>query len=186
MCTNPFPLERPETVAIVWPVGNVLPIEVHVEDYVSQFATDRSLFVRVQDGIGWHITEEQWSLLLTEMVPDSMVFVMRDGDPVAVACALSRADGWVELAWVAVVPEFRSMGLGKMVCSVLVQHLLTSGHHRVYGSTQDERLAALSIYLGIGFHPVYREDKVKRWVEICSNLGRSFSPELWGWPLDMT
>ena len=70
-----------------------------------------------------------------------------------------------------------------MVCSALIRQQLASGEQRIFGSTQDERLAALRIYLEIGFHPVHREDKVERWRAICDHLGWPFTPRLWGWPL---
>jgi mycothiol synthase len=114
-----------------------------------------------------------------------MVFVESDDVPVAVACALEREEGWRELAWVAVASVHRGKGLGSMVCSALIRHLLASDEQRIFGSTQDERLAALRIYLEMGFYPVHREDKVERWHAICNNLSWPFRPQLWGWPLEI-
>ncbi|MFT4729569.1 MAG: GNAT superfamily N-acetyltransferase [Granulosicoccus sp.] len=69
---------------------------------------------------------------------------------------LSRDHSWVELAWVAVAPAYRGRGIGKMVCGAVVTQLLTLGNSKIFGSTQDERLSAIKIYLDIGFHPFYR------------------------------
>jgi predicted GNAT family acetyltransferase len=146
------------------------PAPKNVGTYAATFTTDRAWFERVQAAIDSHVTEQQWDQLATELVPGSMVFVERDKEPVAVACALKREDEWRELTWVAVALEHRGKRLGKIVCSARIRELLDSGEQRILGSTRDERLTALRIYLEIGFHPVQREDKVERWHAICNNL----------------
>jgi len=185
MCSRRLPIrERAETVALLWPPDGTLPASTTVKAYVPHFQLNRVWFDRVQAASGWQITDEQWNQLLTELLPDSMVFGTKGEEPVAVACALSREDGWRELAWVAVASHHRGNRVGKMVCSTLIQHLLTSGDQLIFCSTQDERLAAIRIYLEIGFHPVHREEKIDRWREICDNLGWPFTPRSWGWPRD--
>ena len=187
MSQRPLPLrERPETVAVVWPPDGTPPASMKVAPYGTRFTTNRAWFDRVQAASGWNVTDQQWSQLSTELVPESMVFVERGGEPVAVACALEREDDWRELAWVAVASEHRGRRLGTMVCAALIRRLLAAGHDRVFGSTQGERLAALRIYLEIGFHPVHREGKVDRWRAICDELGRPFTPRTWQWPLDVS
>lgn len=176
--------ERAETVAFIWPLNADIPQEVTVENYVAEIIEDRAAFEKVQQAIGWHVTEDQWQLLSSEIVENSMVLVTHRGDAVAVACGLRRGYNWVELAWVAVVPGHRGRGVGKVVCCAVVRQLLYSEHTKIFGSTQDERLAAIKTYLDVGFYPLYRVDKTKRWRTICSKLGRSFSPSLWGWPAE--
>ncbi len=176
--------ERPETVAFVWPIGRITPDYEDTHPYSVDVSNNRILFEVVQSSIGWHVTETQWNLLLSELVPDSMVFVRYEDVPIAVACALFRDDDWVELAWVAVAPNHRGRGIGKIVCSAVIRQLNLLGSYRVFGSTQDSRLAALKIYLNIGFHPVHRVEKVERWRSICQRLDRPFTPAIWGWPLE--
>ena len=182
MCSSQIPiLERDETVALVWPRNGSPPVKNAVDSYLPHFKTNRLWFDHVQAASGWHVTEQQWDQVLKELVPNSMVFAAQGQEPVAVACALDRDDAWSELAWVAVASEHRGKRLGRFVCSELIRHLLETGKPRIFCSTQDERLAAIRIYLEIGFHPVFRENKGDRWRAICSNLGWPFSPRTWGW-----
>lgn len=166
----------------MWPIANPVPEYGVVQPYFIDVSTDRHAFEVVQAEIDWHVTNDQWNLLQNELVPDSMVFVRHGNESAGVACALVRADDWVELAWVAVSPKHRGQGIGKLVCSAVVSQLHALGLHNIFGSTQDGRLAALKIYLDIGFHPVYRPQKVERWRTICQKLDRPFTPAVWGWP----
>lgn len=186
MHTEDLPVrERTETVPLIWPQDDQSP---HIEQnkrYSVNVIEAKADFIKVQESIGWHVTDDQWQSLAQELVKGSMVFVSKHGEPIAVACGLSRDNNWVELAWVAVTPAHRGLGIGKMVCAVAVDQLLKLGDSKIYGSTQDERLDALKIYLELGFHPFYRVDKVTRWMSICDKLRKPFTPTIWGWPLNV-
>ena len=185
MSSHRIPIhERAETVAFVWPPEGAQPVPKSIAECQLHFRTDRDWFHHVQAASGWRVTDEQWTQLLSELVPDSMVFATAANEPVAVACALAREDRWQELAWVAVAAKHRGQRLGKLVCSTLVRQLITSGERLIYCSTQDERLAAIRIYLEMGFHPVHRPDKIDRWQTICGHLDWPFTPQAWGWPGD--
>lgn len=177
----PIP-ERQETVAFIWPNGCQPLDAIEIETYSAELTMNRTAFEQVQNSIGWHVSEEQWEQLSKEIVENSMVLITQFGAPVAVACGLSRANNWVELAWVAVLPAHRGRSIGKMLCNAVLRQLLDQGHLDIFGSTQDERLSALEIYLDIGFYPLYRKDKAERWSSICYKLNRPFTPALWGWP----
>ena len=180
MC-HVVPLERPETVAFVWPEGKPAPDYIDLDGHVVRFAVDRQAFARVQAAIGWRVCEDQWNALTRDLVPDSMVFIETGGASVATACALARDDGWAELAWVAVDARHRGKRLGQAVCTAVVSKLLRSGRTHIFGSTQDSNLHALRIYMDLGFHPVQRKGKAARWLAICDQLGHPFAPRLWGW-----
>jgi len=175
-------LERTETVPFIWPRKSLPPSKVIVDTYSVEISRDRAAFESVQESIGWRVTEEQWQLLSKEVISNSMILITQRGLPVAVACGLSRDNDWVELAWVAVAPAHRGRGIGKMVCAAVVRQLLALDKSKIFGSTQDERLSAIKIYLDVGFYPFYRRDKVGRWISICRNLDQSFTPSSWGWP----
>jgi mycothiol synthase len=185
MHLNAVPVqERAETVPFVWPNESRVDDALNVESYSADTVMDREAFESVQDSIGWSVTEEQWLLISTEVIEGSMVVISQSEKPVAVACGLLRPDSWVELAWVAVAPAHRSLGIGKMVCGTVVRQLLSTGNSKIFGSTQDERLSAIKIYLDIGFYPLYRKEKVERWRSICQKLERPFTPSDWRWPSD--
>jgi len=145
---------------------------------------DQPAFRAVQRSIGFDVTEAAWSTLAAHLVGASMVIAetTRDREPVAVAAAERRDGGWVELGWVAVAPAHRGRRLGLSVCSLLTRSLIDAGETRLFGSTQDDRLAALAIYFTLGYVPVFRPEKLDRWRRVCNALGVPFSPPGWGWP----
>jgi len=168
-----------------WPQGRQPPSGLEPPPgYALRTAVDRAAFRDVQASIGFEVSDTAWSTLTERLVSGSMVFAetSEDHEPVAVAAAERVAGGWVELGWVAVAPAHRGQGLGLAVCSALTARLILADESRLWGSTQDHRLAALRIYFTLGFHPVFRPEKLGRWREVCARLDRVFSPDLWGWP----
>lgn len=177
------PLERTETLAMAWPSQAPPPDATVPPGYTVQTGVDCLAFRRVQRSIGFDVTDGAWSTLSENLVRDSMVFAWGSGSPVAVAAAEHRADRWVEIGWVAVSPAHRARGLGLAVCGALTRSLLEAGDRRLFGSTQDSRLAALKIYFTLGFHPVFRAGKGARWRDVCERLRVPFTPRQWSWPL---
>ncbi len=168
--TEAPPLERAETLALRWPEGQAPPAKPTLDpEYRLRTMVDARPFRRVQATIGFHVAEDAWRSLRTNLVEDAMVFATRAEVPVGVAAAERRGD-WVELGWVAVSPADRGRGLGLAVCAALTRQLLKSGETKVFLSTQDHRLAALKIYLSLGFHPVVR-GKGERWRAVHEQLG---------------
>ena len=169
-----FPRERPETLAMVWPQTAPPPTSPQLpEGFTLRVGADRAAFASAQATIGFALPHSAWRDLTARLVPDAMVFAAQSatGEPVAVAAAERRDGGWVELGWVAVAPAHRGMGLGLAVCAALTGHLLARGHTRLFGSTQDHRLAALRLYFTLGFRPVLRAENADRWQAVCDRLG---------------
>ena len=163
-----LPVERDETLALIWPAEQAAPEGVSPEGYAVTVGVDREAFAAVQAAIGFAVTDAVWDGL--SLVDGAMAVVRCDGAPVAVACAEHRAAPWVELGWVAVDPVHRGRGLGRVVTASVVAHLLDAGLDRITGSTQDARLHALRIYLGLGFVPVDRPEKEARWAAVRAAL----------------
>ena len=169
---------------MTWPGGGLVAPLVVAGPYQIRSAIDRAAFRRVQASIGFALNASTWARLCADLAGAGMVFVeARDSaEPVAVAAAERRAGGWVELGWVTVAPDHRGRGLGRTVCTALIQRSLRAGETRLCLSTQDHRLAALRIYLQLGFLPLSRPGKRDRWRDVCGLLGVTFAPETWGWP----
>ncbi|MFT4976670.1 MAG: hypothetical protein ACI8S6_002575 [Myxococcota bacterium] len=163
-----MPIERPEALALLWPRDAVSPPPEAPDGIVLEAGLDRAGFTEVQQSIGFDVTDEIWDA--ADFVPEAMVVAHSSEGPVAVAAAEQRSGGWVELGWVAVAPEHRGQGLGRAVSAALVGALLEAGHTNLVGSTQDERIQALRIYLSLGFEPVRRPEKAARWAAVYEAL----------------
>lgn len=87
-----------------------------------------------------------------------------------------RPDGsaW-EIGWVAVHPAHRGRGLGNQVVAAALRAALALPCRPIYLLTDDHRLPALKVYLGLGFqpdlgHPSYPD----RWERLFAQLGNRY------------
>lgn len=99
--------------------------------------------------------------------------VERDGVIVAATFASVQPDmndmGRVD--FVTSLPEYRGLGLGRLVCSEVVRYLVDRGYSRVILFTDDWRLPAIGLYFSMGFEPqITRVDMPERWEAISRNL----------------
>lgn len=162
-----MPVERDETLAFTWPTDREAPAPPLPDGYVLDDG-DRAAFEAVQASIGFAVGTDTWDGL--DLVPGTSVAVRHGDTPIAFACAEHRPERWVELGWVAVDPAHRGRGLGRAVTAAVVARLLAADHRRIVGSTQDARIHALRIYLGLGFRPVERSDKADRWAAALARV----------------
>ena len=110
--------------------------------------------------------------------PDGLFFACEasTGRPVATATAWwSPRFGRLRptLHMVAGLPDTRGRGLGKLVCQAAVAYMARQGATEVILTTDDHRLAAIAIYLGLGFLPMrYHggEDHEGRWQAVLEKL----------------
>jgi mycothiol synthase len=124
---------------------------------------------------------------LSILLPNGLFFAVHraSGEAVATAGAVHNTrDGMFpfggELGWVATVPEHQSRGLGRAVSAAVTRRLIGAGYESIRVGTQDHRLAAIKVYLRLGYVPyLYAGDMAERWQRICAKLGRPFTPEEW-------
>ena len=99
--------------------------------------------------------------------------VSKDGQVVAATFA-SVEEGAPELPRVDFVvsrPEYRGLGLGRVVCTEVVRGLIEKGYANVMLYTDHWRLPAIGLYLSMGFEPrMDREDMPERWERIRAKL----------------
>ncbi len=124
--------------------------------------------------------EQVQNILNNPLSPDGIYFTAFDGKLVATACALDRTtknkrdatDRIGELGWLACDPAHRGKHLGKVVCAAVVNHFLLHSYCSISLLTDDWRLAAIKIYLGLGFEPVCDTAEMRwRWEKVCDELG---------------
>jgi len=137
----------------------------------------------------------------TDMVPDPafrperVFFVERDDEPVGTASA------WYVPVWgcdtgtvhmVAVKPAHQGRSLGQRVSLAAMYQMRADGRKAAALRTDDFRLAAVTIYLRLGFEPLLvHENQRRRWPEVFAAIGRAeladtFADILGGPVLDLT
>ncbi len=105
----------------------------------------------------------------------SQTFLIRDGDRV-VATASARTlpethPGAGYLHWVASDPEARGRGIGRDVVLAVLHRFAADGCAASVLETDDHRLAAIKLYLRLGYVPQYPEpDHERRWSVIFRAL----------------
>ena len=92
---------------------------------------------------------------------------------VATAIAHHRADALHpfggSLGWLAGHPDHAGKGLGMAVSAAVVRRLLEAGLQEYLPQHRRLRLAALSIYLKLGWVPLlYMSDMEERWRDVCA------------------
>jgi mycothiol synthase len=80
-----------------------------------------------------------------------------------------------QVGWLVTDPSHTGKGLGTIVSASVTNHLAWHGYQRPFLGTEDFRIAAISIYLKLGWDPyIYMDDMVIRWRAIFAQLGREF------------
>jgi len=84
-----------------------------------------------------------------------------------------------QMGWLVTDPSHAGKGLGSIVAACATNRLVEEGYQRPCLGTEDFRIAAISIYLKLGWRPyIYREDMVPRWRNIFAHLGGEFEASL--------
>ena len=84
-----------------------------------------------------------------------------------------QGDG--SLGWLVVDPQHGGRGLGSHVAATVTNRLVREGYARPWLGTEDDRLAAIHIYLSLGWQPhLYTVGMDERWREIFARLGRMY------------
>jgi mycothiol synthase len=79
-----------------------------------------------------------------------------------------------QLGWLVTDPSHARRGLGTLVAAAVTHCLVAQGYSCPFLGTEDFRIAAISIYLKLGWRPfVYRDDMRDRWRLILAGIGQA-------------
>lgn len=101
--------------------------------------------------------------------PEYVLYLLRGGIPIATASAVEHHDhpgeGWFRM--VGVHADGQGMGAGRMIALAALHALRARGYTSALLSTDDWRIPAISLYLSLGFEPLYtHESHSQRWREV--------------------
>jgi mycothiol synthase len=165
---------------MVRPLTEVVPIPPVPHGYeLRQFRPDDE---RAYDDL-FHLAFEDESRL-TETLErtlsgDFFVVVDRASGHLVASCMALVGSGSPrhadagQLGWLVTDPAHTRKGLGTLVATCATNRLAAEGYRRPFLGTEDFRIAAISIYLKLGWRPfVYLDDMNERWRSILVRLGR--------------
>lgn len=181
---------------MVWPAAQTppalqLPAGYQLRSYRDEDAAAYCQLVNLDPwrDSGWRCTERALADLIVRTLPGGFFLVEHaaSGALVATATARHRPDAdthyfaWGgEICLVYVHSDHRRRGLGRAMTLAALQRLFEVGYANIYLNVMDERLPALNMYLSLGFTPLlYTPEVTGRWQEICAELKRPFTPEVW-------
>lgn len=105
--------------------------------------------------------------------PEYVLYISKNGVDIATTTAVEKetfpGEGWFRM--VGTHPSARGQGTGKMVMIAALHSLAARGYKSTVLSTDDSRLSAISLYLALGFEPVYlHESHQERWEKVFAEL----------------
>jgi mycothiol synthase len=176
---------------MIWPqhLLNAPPGEALPAGYTlrSSRPGDEPHFFQLMARAGWPGWDEarlqRW---LPRIVPHGWFVVVHAATHALVASAMALRDEREfgcqggELGWVACDPVHQRKGLGAAVSAAATTRLIEEGYCYIHLYTEDWRLAALKMYLRLGYVPLlYAPDMLERWRTVCTAVGWPFTPEAW-------
>lgn len=120
------------------------------------------------------------------ILPDGFFVIQEDSSRKLVAACFAshhptpRHPRAGNLGWLAAHPEHKGQHLGTTVSAAVTARLIRAGYRRIYLETHDFRMAAIKVYLRLGWVPLlYSEDMLDRWKLICDRIHWPHTPAAW-------
>lgn len=169
--------------------GNPPPEAVVAEGYVLRNfrLQDAPAYYALMDGAGFkNWNDEMLIPWFAKLLPHGFFVIEHAVTGALVATAMAtrnpkplHPDGG-ELGWVAGDARHAGRGLGRAVCAAVTRCFHDEGVKRVYLLTDDWRMAAIKVYLQLGWAPfLFAPDMEERWRVVCEQLKWPFTPGAW-------
>jgi mycothiol synthase len=183
---------NPEQVQMIWPAGrNIIPSALP-EGYALRTYRpgDEAGFYSLMDSVGWTGWDaDRLQPWLFRILPEGWFFAIHeDNGQIAGTCMATHDPTWEvpfcgEVGWTAVHPDHQGVGIGSAVVGAVAARFLDAGYARIHLYTEVWRLAALRVYLRLGFVPYLASvESMGKWEQICAGLNWPFTPEKWPSP----
>ncbi len=117
-------------------------------------------------------------VLLSALLPDGQFFATMDETLIAGAGLYDsekRGRSCWEIGWVVTDPDHRGLGLAWHVTAAAVETALTQPPRPIFLMTDDFRVAAVKLYLKMGFVPDFDHGSYRdRWAKLGGELGPEY------------
>ena len=183
--------EYPTQLHMVWPehfLNTPPPLQLPSGYSLRTYQPgDEPCFFKVMELAGWPgWNAEKPRPWRERILPHGWFIIVHNTNNGIVATAMAFRDRWEfrcqggELGWVVCILGHRGKGLGVAVSAAATTRLIEEGYRHVHLYTEGWRLAALKIYLKLGYIPfLYAPGMLERWCTICTQIQWPFTPEKW-------
>ena len=146
---------------------------------------DEEHFFKLMELAGWTDWDEKrlepwYRRLLSE---GWVMAFLKDSGRMVASCMALRSEAYSsggELGWLAGDPTHSGNGLGLAVSAAVTARFIEEGYRIIHLYSEDYRLAALKIYLKLGYVPfLYTKEMSDRWSVICNRVRWPFTPDKW-------
>lgn len=172
----PKPEKLPQLIMRASDLTNLPPIELHngLTLHTHRDGDEDSWENIIESAFGTHF---DFGLLdrLGGYKPEYVIYAEREGKNIATATAVENpqypGEGWFRM--IGAHADARGLGAGRLVCLAALHSLRERGYRSVVLSTDDFRIPAISLYLSLGFEPVYSHESHKaRWEKVFEVIGK--------------
>jgi len=158
------------------------PIKLH-EDFEIVRITEDNIDLWLDAAVG--LTKSRWTReeFINRMIGDPSVdydhiyAAVEKSTGKAAATATAQIDENHEnckLHMVSSLEEYRGKGLGRAVCAAVLHQMYNEGVKEVMLQTDEFRIAAITLYLSLGFVPYFIDDTMEgRWDGVMKELGKT-------------
>lgn len=180
---------NPEQVQMIWPEGQQVPSSALPEGYSLRTYRpgDEAEFYDLMNSVGWTGWDakklQPW---LNRILPAGWFFAVHEqSGKIIGTCMVTHDPTWEvpfcgEVGWTAVHPDHQGAGIGTAVVSAVMSRFLEARYFIIHLYTEYWRLAALKVYLRMGFVPYLNPaETVVLWKQICGQLNWPYSPNKW-------
>lgn len=186
----------PPGLCLLWPRGLLgrypeadLPAGYAMRPYAPRDEQDGRNLRRLLEADCQALSEADWRAYRSRLLVDGLFVIVETATETLAAAAGAvhyPSPGWFhfpfggELAYLVVHPDHRGRGLGRAASALVVRRFLTAGYECIRVSVPGCQLAAIRLYLKLGFVPfLHAADSNARWERVCGELHWEFSPEQW-------
>ncbi len=172
---------------MIWPAGHGVMPSPLPEGYTLRTYQpgDETGFYALMEAVGWTgWDQDRLHPWLYRILPGGWFFAVHEGKIIG-TCMATHDPTWElpfcgEVGWTAVHPDHQGRGVGTALVGAVIARFLEAGYARIHLYTEVWRMAALQVYLRLGFVPyLVSAGSVGNWEQICAELNWPFTPEKW-------